>query len=86
MNLSSNLINRYILRYIDLHKTRSSQTDIKIMYTTINETGQLNNYATEPAMYLADYPAPEQQRRYLLQGGLATLLISALTFTALVVS
>ena len=40
------------------------------MYTTVNETGQLNNYATEPNMYLASYPAPEQQRRYLLQGGL----------------
>ena len=56
------------------------------MYTTINETGQLNNYATEPAMYLASYPAPEQQRRYLLQGGLATLFISALMMIALVVS
>ncbi|MGD1952654.1 MAG: photosystem II assembly protein Psb34 [Leptolyngbyaceae cyanobacterium] len=56
------------------------------MYTTINETGQLNNYATESEMYLASYPAPEQQQRYLLQGSLATLLISALTLTALVVS
>jgi hypothetical protein len=56
------------------------------MYTTTNETGQLNNYATEPEMYLASYPAPEQQRRYLLQGGLATLLVSSLMFTALVVS
>ncbi len=56
------------------------------MYTTVNETGQLNNYATEPEMYLASYPAAAQQRRYLLQGGLATLLIGALTLTALVVS
>ena len=56
------------------------------MYTTINETGQLNNYATEPAMYLASYPAPEQQRRYVLQGGLAALFISALMMIALVVS
>jgi hypothetical protein len=56
------------------------------MYTTINETGQLNNYATEPEMYFASYPAPEQQRRYMLQGGLATLLISALMLTTLVVS
>lgn len=56
------------------------------MYTTINETGQLNNYATEPEMYLASYPAPEQQRRYLFQGGLAVFLITALTLTALVVS
>ncbi len=56
------------------------------MYTTINETGQLNNYATEPEMYLASYPAPEQQRRYLLQGGLAALLIGTLMLTALSVS
>lgn len=56
------------------------------MYTTINETGQLNNYATEPEMYLASRPEPAQQRRYLLQGGLATLLIGALALTTLVVS
>ena len=56
------------------------------MYTTINETGQLNNYATEPEMYFASYPAPEQQRRYMLQAGLATLLVSALMLTTLVVS
>ncbi|MDV3353048.1 ssl1498 family light-harvesting-like protein [Leptolyngbyaceae cyanobacterium CCMR0082] len=56
------------------------------MYTTINESGQLNNYATEPEMYLASYPAPEQQRRYMLQGGIAVLLISVLMLTALGVS
>ena len=56
------------------------------MYTTVNETGQLNNYATEPEMYFASYPAPEQQRRYLLQGGLAILFIGALMLTAIGVS
>jgi hypothetical protein len=56
------------------------------MYTTIDETGRLNNYATEPQMYLAMYPSPEQQRRYLLQGGLATLLLTTLTFVAFAVS
>lgn len=56
------------------------------MYTTINETGQLNNYATDPEVYLASYPAPEQQRRYMFQGGLATLLVSVLMLTALAVS
>lgn len=56
------------------------------MYTTTDETGRLNNYATEPAMYLATSPSPEQQRQYMLQGGLAILLISVLTMTALVVS
>lgn len=56
------------------------------MYTTTDETGLLNNYATEPAMYLASYPAPEQQRRYFVQAGLAALFISILTLTALGVS
>ncbi len=56
------------------------------MYTTVNETGQLNNYAAEPEMYLASYPALEKQRNYLLQGGLATLLVSTLMMTALIVS
>ncbi|MEA5465448.1 photosystem II assembly protein Psb34 [Leptothoe sp. PORK10 BA2] len=56
------------------------------MYTTTDETGRLNNYATEPAMYLATYPAPEQQRQYMLQGGMAILLLSVVTITALIVS
>ena len=74
------------MRYINLYKKAVTIKRHRIMYTTVNETGQLNNYATEPDMYLASYPAPEQQRRYLFQGGLATLLISALALTALAVS
>jgi hypothetical protein len=27
------------------------------MYTTINENGVLNNYATEPKVYYAEYPS-----------------------------
>ncbi|NEP11851.1 MAG: ssl1498 family light-harvesting-like protein, partial [Symploca sp. SIO2C1] len=30
------------------------------MYTS-NDLGVLNNYATEPQMYYASYPFPEQQ-------------------------
>jgi hypothetical protein len=56
------------------------------MYTTTDERGILNNYANEPAMYLAVYPSPEQQRRYLLQGGLAALLVTSVTLIALAVS
>lgn len=56
------------------------------MYTTIDETGRLNNYATEPDMYLASSPYPEQQRRYMLQGGLAILLVTALLGIAIGVS
>ncbi|MCP6758096.1 MAG: ssl1498 family light-harvesting-like protein [Fischerella sp. CENA71] len=56
------------------------------MYTTINEEGILNNYATEPKMYYAEYPAIWQQRQYLLQGAVATIFVSALVLFACVVS
>ena len=56
------------------------------MYTTTDEAGRLNNFASKPKMYVADRPEPQQQRRYLLQGGLALLLISSLITTALAVS
>ena len=45
------------------------------MYT-VDETGVMNNYAVEPETYFAEYPSEEQQRRYMLQAGLATLLIA----------
>lgn len=56
------------------------------MYTTINEDGILNNYATEPAMYYSEYPSPEQQSRYTFQGAIAGLFVMALVLVALVVS
>jgi hypothetical protein len=52
---------------------------------TTNETGQLNNYATEPALYYAEYPSLDQQRQYALQGSFAFLLVSALFLTALLI-
>lgn len=55
------------------------------MYTTDSE-GLLNVYALEPATYYATAPSPEQQRRYLFQGGLAVLLISTLLLTAISVA
>ncbi len=55
------------------------------MYTT-NEEGLLNNYATEPAIYFAEFPSPEQQQRYAFQGAIATLLVALSLFTALSVS
>jgi hypothetical protein len=55
------------------------------MYTT-DETGVMNNYAVEPDMYFAVYPSVEQQRRYLVQGAIAILLVATTLFTALVVS
>ncbi|HEY9828571.1 MAG TPA: ssl1498 family light-harvesting-like protein [Stenomitos sp.] len=55
------------------------------MYT-VNESGVMNNYAVEPAMYLAEYPSPEQQRNYMLQGAVAVLLVASTVLTALAVS
>jgi hypothetical protein len=56
------------------------------MYTTVTEDGILNNYATEPKMYYAEYPSFEQQRRYAQLGGLAVLLVSAVILVAVSVS
>ncbi|BAU05006.1 photosystem II assembly protein Psb34 [Fischerella sp. NIES-3754] len=56
------------------------------MYTTVNEEGILNNYVTEPQMYYAEYPAIWQQRRYLLQGAVATIFVNTLVLLAFAVS
>ena len=56
------------------------------MYTTVNEDGVLNNYATEPKMYYAEYPAIWEQRKYVVQGVFASLIVTTLTLVALGVS
>jgi hypothetical protein len=56
------------------------------MYTTTNETGVLNNYATEPQISYSEYPSPVQQSRYAFQAGIATLFVSFLVLTAIAVS
>ena len=56
------------------------------MYTTVNETGQLNNYATEPEMYYAYYPSNWEQQQYVKQGAVAAALVSALVVAAFVVT
>jgi hypothetical protein len=56
------------------------------MYTTINEEGILNNYATEPQIYYAAYPDQDKQRSYAQQAGFATLLVITLVLVALGVS
>jgi hypothetical protein len=55
------------------------------MYTTVNEDGVLNNYAPTTPIYYAEYPTVWEQRRYALQGAVATLFVSLLiviTFAA----
>ena len=56
------------------------------MRYTFDENGVMNNYAAEPAMYYAEYPSPEQQRRYLFQGAIAFLFVATSLFVALSVS
>lgn len=56
------------------------------MFTTTDETGLLNNYGIEPKVYYAEYPAPYQQRRYLLQGFLALLFVSSLIIVSVAIS
>ncbi|BAY76074.1 hypothetical protein NIES25_25230 [Nostoc linckia NIES-25] len=56
------------------------------MYTTVNEDGVLNNYATEPKMYYAEYPAIWEQRKYLIQAAFATLIVSTLILVGFSVS
>jgi hypothetical protein len=55
------------------------------MYT-VDETGVSNIYATEPQVYFADYPSAEQQKRYIFQAGLSTLLVTAILLITFTVS
>jgi hypothetical protein len=57
------------------------------MFTTIQrDNGILNNYAVEPDMYFASYPAPEQQQRYAVQAAFASLLVTGLLLVSWAVS
>ena len=56
------------------------------MYTTQLDNGTLNNYAVEPKITVAEYPAVYEQRRYIVQGALATLLVTATIFVSFAVS
>ena len=57
------------------------------MYTTTQlDNGTLNNYAVEPKMTYAEYPSLYEQKRYLKQTAIATLLVSAIVFISFVVS
>ncbi len=53
---------------------------------TVDDEGITNNYALEPAMYLAEYPSPKQQQRYALQGAVAILFVTLTLWSALAVS
>ncbi|MGH2412363.1 MAG: photosystem II assembly protein Psb34 [Microcystaceae cyanobacterium] len=53
---------------------------------SVDDEGIINSYAVEPATSLAEYPSPQQQRRYVRQGAGATLLISLTLLIAFAVS
>lgn len=53
---------------------------------TVSGQGLVNNYAVTPKIYRADYPTPEQQKKYAIQGILALLLVSGIIVVAIAVS
>ncbi|HAC63355.1 MAG TPA: ssl1498 family light-harvesting-like protein [Cyanothece sp. UBA12306] len=57
------------------------------MYTTTQlDNGILKNYSVEPKTYYAQYPAPYEQRRYLIRGVIAALFISTLMLISALIS
>ena len=62
-----------------------SKTPISEGYT-VDDEGIINNYATEPDTYSANYPSPKQQKRYIFLGAGATLLVAIALVIAFTVS
>lgn len=57
------------------------------MYTTTQlDNGTLNNYAVEPKMTYAEYPTVWEQKRFLQQGAIASILVTAIVLISFVVS
>ncbi len=52
----------------------------------VDSEGHLNNYAIEPEMSKAEYPSPQQQRRYLFLGAAAILFVALAVWIAFGVS
>lgn len=56
------------------------------MTTISDENGIINNFAKEPTMYYAEAPSSQARRNYLVWGVMASVLVVASVFTAVVVS
>ena len=56
------------------------------MTTITDEKGIINNFASEPQMYYAEPPSSQEQRGYVLWGAIATVLVTVIVLTAVVVS
>ena len=54
----------------------------------INNDGdtRLNNFPTEPKMYVEESTSPNQNRNYLIIAGVGVVLVVGLTFVAMAVS
>lgn len=72
-------------RYDDHNLDKTVQTSA-IPGSTIDDEGLINNFAVEPEVYPSEYPSPRQQRRYVVMGAGAALLIIALTYIAFAIS
>jgi len=53
---------------------------------TVDDEGIINNYAAEADISLANYPLPEQQKRYVFLGAGAITLVATILLTAFAVS
>ncbi|NEP60565.1 MAG: ssl1498 family light-harvesting-like protein [Symploca sp. SIO2G7] len=53
---------------------------------TVDQEGLINNYATTPEMYEANYPSPHKQHKYFIQGAIATVFVGLLVSIAFVIS
>ncbi len=56
------------------------------MYTVQLDKGVLNNYAVEPQVTYEEYPAVYEQKRYIVQGAIAALFVTAIVFISFAVS
>jgi hypothetical protein len=64
-----------------LPKIQQEEVDSPVNTTggyTVDQEGLVNNYATPPETYKADYPTPKQQSRYLFWGLIAFLFVAGL--------
>jgi hypothetical protein len=77
----------YKIKYIcysNLHKKINIKKNN--MYTTQLDNGTLNNYAVEPKISYAEYPAVYEQRRYVIQGAIAALFVTSCVLVSFAVS
>ena len=56
------------------------------MYSTTDERGIINNFASEPKTYLAEAPTVKEQKGYLIQGMAAAILVVSVIAIAFVAS